>query len=262
MIAQVKTFWSEMGWFANLLTIILSFVTLRTIIYNVYSKIRKFIITDRFYYSDFGSLISEKVNNWDPESLKSKKICIVDDNPENYPITYLKDSGFNIHDIQSLSLAEMDNLLKYDLLILDITGIVKEDPEQGGLELLRRLKEKDKDLLTIAASSKRFDPTLTEFFKLSDAQIKTPIEGVELEKKLLDILNLNFCPNRIAKHLDDITSGKQLDQKQKKNLLKISCKYIDKKISKQIFLQRTSNLSHLIDTRTLQHQLSILQEIL
>lgn len=139
---------------------------------------------------------------------------------------------------------------------------MKEDPEQGGLELLRRLKEKDKNILTIAASSKRFDPTLTEFFKLADSQIKTPIEGVTLEKKLLDMLNDSFCPTRIAKQLDDIISGKSLDHKQKKNLLKKSCEYIDHKISKQTFLQETSNLTHLIDTRSIQHQLSILQEIL
>lgn len=73
MIDSIKTFWSEMGWFANLLTILLGLITVGTIVYKTYITIKKVIINNRFSYSDFGSFVSDKFNKWDPASLKRKK---------------------------------------------------------------------------------------------------------------------------------------------------------------------------------------------
>ncbi|MFA0524855.1 hypothetical protein AB4517_14840, partial [Vibrio sp. 10N.222.52.C3] len=167
-----------------------------------------------------------------------------------------------ITSIESVSLANIEHLLSYNLLILDITNIVEEDPSKGGLTLLKKLKSRKPDLLTIAASSKRYDPTLTEFFKLANDQIKTPIESEALENKIKKVIDGKYSPDVAAKNLDGIISGKDLTFKQKQKIIDCSRDLIEMKISEKDFLKKTGKLSHLIDTRELTQQLNIVSAML
>ena len=205
-------FWSGLGWFANLLTIILGLCSVYQIIKVIYKFVKKNLSND-YVYSDVSSYLEAKqckgYNNVD------KSVVIVDDNPENYPVDYLRNVGFKVKVIESISLSDISQLYDYDLLILDITGIVVEDPVRGGLELLKRIKEVDPTKLIISASSKRFDPTLTDFFKLSDAQIKTPVSETVLENKINSLFKLKFCPQTTANILDKYIMGKNISPNDK-----------------------------------------------
>ncbi|MGQ4500254.1 hypothetical protein ACUIA4_17945 [Vibrio parahaemolyticus] len=243
---------TDMGWLSNLLGIVIPLGTGGLILYKYLKNKNK---NKKAEHSDFSSMLSEIFKGCTSKIYKTKSVAIVDDNPENYPIPYLNQSGYNITSIESVSLANIDHLLKYDLLILDITNIVVEDPKKGGLTLLKKLKSEKPDILTIAASSKRYDPTLTEFFKLADDQIKTPIEPEALEEKIINVLNYKYCPIAAAKRLDDSISGKDLSFKQKQKIISLSRTLIEGKISEEDFLKKTASFSHLADTRKLKDEL-------
>lgn len=262
MLEKAKNFFTDLGWLSNSFTIVLGVITSVSLIYGLYKLVKSFYKNKSFKHSDFSSFVADKFQSWNQESLKNKKIAIIDDNPENYPLDYLNDSDFSVKTIKSISLTQVNSLIEYDLLILDITGIVQEDLVQGGLELLKRIKNKKPDALIIAASSKRFDPTLTEFFKLSNMQIKTPIEGPELEDILIKELNKKYCPNVIAKKLDENISGKSLTAKQKQNLIRYSNEFLENKITKEQFLQSNASLSHILDTHLIKNHLLTLKDIL
>lgn len=250
-ISNLEQLGTNMGWFSNLMGIGIPLITLFLFLRAKISSRSK-----QKEYSDFSSMIADKLNSSRTDIYKTKTIAIVDDNPEHYPIDYLNRCGYRITPIESISLANVDQLFSFDLLILDITNIVVEDPKRGGLTLLKKVKSERPDMLTIAASSKRYDPTLTEFFKLANDQIKTPIEHGELEQKIVNVLNDKYCPNLAGKKLDDLISGKDLTFKQKQKIINLSVKLLDKSINKEKFLQKTSRFSHLADTREIQSQLS------
>lgn len=251
LISAFEQLGTDMGWFANLLTIGIPLTTLFLFLRTKVSSRCK-----QKEYSDFSSMIADKLKNSRTEIYKTKTIAVVDDNPEHYPIDSLNRCGYRITPIESISLANVDQLLSYDLLILDITNIVVEDLKRGGLTLLKKIKSERPDMLTIAASSKRYDPTLTEFFKLANDQIKTPIEHEELEQKIVKVLNDKYCPSLAGKRLDDLISGKDLTFKQKQKIINLSVKLLDKSINKEKFLQKTAKFSHLADTRKIESQLS------
>ena len=58
-------------------------------------------------------------------------------------------------------------------------GIVKDDPEYGGLKLIAELRKINPKQKICAVSSKTFDPTATEFFKQADNYKKKPMTSQE-----------------------------------------------------------------------------------
>jgi CheY-like chemotaxis protein len=233
-------FWLELSWFANLLTIVLGAYSL----YKVVMISLKFVsnkFSKEYVYSDVSSYLEAK--KYSSYNKLSKSVVIVDDNPENYPVDYLRDFGFTVKVIESISLSDISQLYNYDLIILDITGIVLEDPVRGGLELLKRIKEVDPTKLIISASSKRFDPTLTDFFKLSDSQIKTPISETNLENKINEMFKKKFCPQTTASKLDEYILGKNISPSDKSKLMTITLKYIEGVFSGPDFLKKCSWIS-------------------
>lgn len=255
----IKTFWSELGWLSNLLTIVLGAFTL----YGLYKGCKRWLTNKKEEFRSYGdmqSFIASKVNEF--ESIKSKKIVIVDDQPENYPMQFLQRSGFNVTPITSISLTNYKHLLDYDLIVLDVTNIVEEDMKRGGLELMKRIKNDNPRKPVIAASSKTYDPTLTEFFKLSDKQIQTPIKDQAIEKVITETLNEFYSPKVKAREIDDFLTGKGLDQNQKSKALKFGYKYIDKKIDEVALIDLCAKITHKIDTHKYKLLLNHLSESL
>lgn len=255
----IEKFWSDLGWLANLFTIVLG--TFTSI--GLYKVCKRWLNSKKEEfrtYGDMQSFITSKINN--SESIKSRKIAIVDDQPENYPIQFLQRSGFNITPIKSISLTNYKHLLDYDLIVLDVTNIVEEDMQRGGLELMKRIKNDNPRKPVIAASSKTYDPTLTEFFKLSDKQIQTPIKDQAIEKVITETLNKFYSPKVKAKEIDEFLTGKGLDQNQKSKTLKLGYKYINKKINEVALIESCAKITHKIDTHRYKSLLDHLSESL
>lgn len=250
-------FWTELGWLANFLTILLGLIT----IYGIYIKIKSWLDSKKYKntpHADMQSFVYYKKNN--QNNLRSKRIAIVDDQPENYPTAYLQLSGFNITCITSVSLANYKYLLDYDLIILDVTNIVEEDMRRGGLELMKRIKSDNPRKPVIAASSKTYDPSLTEYFKLSDKQIQTPIKDQKIELALTETLEKFYSPNSIAREIDNFLTGKGLKQDQKSKVLKLGFRYIDKGISEENLIKLCTKTTHALDAHKYKEMLDHLSE--
>ena len=255
----IKTFWSDLSWLANLFTIMLGLFTLCGI-YKGYKLWFAKKREDFRSYGDMQSFIDSKVN--ETESIKSKKIVVVDDQPEHYPLSFLQKSGFNVTSITSISLTNYRHLLDYDLIILDVTNIVEEDMKRGGLELMKRIKHENPRKPVIAASSKTYDPTLTEFFKLSDRQTQTPIKDQSIEAIITETLNRFYSPHLKAREIDDFLAGKGLDHNQKSKALKFGYRYINKTIDEVTLIESCAKITHKIDAHQYKLLLTHLSESL
>lgn len=243
---SVINFWNGLSWIANLLTIILGLITTTSLIIGL----KKWLSTHNKKiqpHADMTSFISSSITSKTPD-IKSKKIVIVDDQPENYPIAYLQKSGFNITSITTVSLSNYNHLLNYDLIILDVTNIVEEDMKRGGLELMKRIKGENPQKPVISASSKTYDPTLTEFFKLSNKQIQTPINEQKLERIIIETLQESYSPLSTAKEIDSFLTGKGLSQRQKSKILNSGFKYLGKAINEETLIRRCTQAAHSIDS--------------
>lgn len=198
---------NSLGWFANLITIgipvsgIILFL-LKKPRQWILKKIRKAKLSMQ-YHTIFEFIQRQGLENKSYISTKELNILILDDEPQNYPIEYLRNCKYKINHREEISLSNIDEILDFDLIILDITGIVKEDKLKGGFELLKRLrKEKPLGQAIIAVSSKRFDLSVADFYEMADVKIKTPIEGIEMEEVLEQAMKLKFNVLELAKKLD------------------------------------------------------------
>ena len=106
-------------------------------------------------------------------------VAIVDDQPLDFPIDELTLAGFNISSFTQVHLVDIPKLASYDIVFLDIKGIVKDNPEYGGLILIAELRRINPTQKICAVSSRTFDPTATEFFKQADSQKKKPLTAQE-----------------------------------------------------------------------------------
>lgn len=208
---KIIDYLNSLGWISNIITIgtplFIFFLFIskkpRKWIIRCFKKTKSSIIYHSIYEFIQKNFYTQK-ESIDPKDLK---ILILDDELGNYPLEYLNDSNYNIESKEKISLSKIDGLLKYHIIILDITGIVEEDLNQGGFELLKRLrKNKPYGQAIIAASSKRFDMSVAEFYKLADKKIKTPIESIEIEAVFNEVANLKFSINDISKYVDELIS--------------------------------------------------------
>lgn len=119
------------------------------------------------------------------------KIVIVDDEPESFPVEYIRNLGFIVEVFEEISYADCEKLTKYDLVILDVMGVVKEDYEKGGAKVINFLKKQRNLLPVIAVSSGRFDAELNEYFKSSNDVLNKPIDEYKL-KQTIEALKKEF----------------------------------------------------------------------
>lgn len=260
MLEEFSKFWNEAGWLANFLTILLGIITIVGMIYPVFRK-----ITTSRQKNSCSSILNYVKTNYSYNSvdvLKKRKIAIVDDQPENYPVDYLRESGFNINVYESVSLANYSFLESYDLIFLDITNVVKEDPQRGGFELMKRVRSEMESVITIGVSSKRFDPTLAEFFKLANEQSKTPISEKECEDLILRTLEKHYSPQHISGEIDSLINQSMVTQKQHLKILKVVTKYLNKDIDGDKFYSLLAGLTRNLDIYRLQKKCQSLKAVL
>lgn len=236
---------NSLGWIANIITIStpLSIFILKKPRVWLAKKFKKKKVLMQ-YHCIYEFIQKEAYSQKGSVNPKDLKILILDDELEHYPIDYLKDSNYNIECKQKISLSKIDSLLKYNIIILDITGIVEEDLNKGGFELLKRLKErKPYGQAIIAASSKLFDMSVADFYKLADKKIKTPIDPIEIEAVFNEVVKLKFSINDIAKSLDELIQ-KEVDKNIKEEILSFSILFLQGEYSASEFKLKISPYLH------------------
>ena len=107
--------------------------------------------------------------------------------------------------IASLGLGDVPTLLAYQCVLLDINGVLVEDPKRGGLEILKRLKAATGPYV-VAVSSKGFDITMSEFFMLADQRLKKPIPQAEVEGIIESAYQTRYSAVDAARRVDAAAS--------------------------------------------------------
>lgn len=194
MLNSIVTFWEGQSALANFLAVAGVSVTITLAAWRFWKgkwKRAKFVsITD---------WASRNVHY--PNSAKALKIVVVDDAPIDYPLDTLRQLGYSVTSINSLSLAEVPSLLRYDCVFLDIAGVLIEDPIRGGLEILKRIKIPNGPFV-VAVSSKGFDITVSEFFMLADQRLKKPIPAVDVEGVIENAYRQRYSAQYAAERID------------------------------------------------------------
>jgi CheY-like chemotaxis protein len=168
----------NLGWLANALGIIAFCWGVILLVNRVLNRRADGQDLSRFYTNDLDA-------SWDPSFAKKFAVtAIVDDKPADFPSTALRAAGYKIEVVKSVSLTELDELAMKDVLFLDIKGIVKDDPERGGLHVIEKLRERNQFQKICAVSSQTFDPTATAFFKKAEDQRIKPLTEFECQETI------------------------------------------------------------------------------
>jgi CheY-like chemotaxis protein len=126
------------------------------------------------------------------------RIAIVDDQLQDFPINDLKSDGYQVQTYRHVQLANIQSLASYDIVFLDMKGIVKDDPDYGGLKLIAELRKLNPQQKICAVSGQTFDPTATEFFKQADDYKKKPLTAQECKTVIDSFIVESFDPSKLA----------------------------------------------------------------
>ncbi|WP_211608149.1 hypothetical protein [Paraburkholderia nemoris] len=129
-------------------------------------------------------------------------LAIVDDQMADHPIAYLKKIGFKPKTYKKFSLARIDELRGFDIVILDVANVIEEDMQRGGLEMIKRLKSQLPAPIVIAVSGKQYDPTVHQYFVLADVVLDKPINELEIEDALTQLLDERLSLTGLATQID------------------------------------------------------------
>lgn len=202
LITSAKSTFDGLGWLANLIGIGTALIGVSFFLF----KYREAI----FGTSTFYKLTTKQIKSkWhDSESIrKIAEVAIVDDNLNDFPIDELRKAGYRVKTYKQVALNDITRLAEYDVLFLDIHGIVKDDIEEGGLKLLPKLRQTNPRQKICAVSSKTFDPTATAFFKQADDVQKKPVNAQKCQEVIDALAAEKLNPTSLAAHLDKETEN-------------------------------------------------------
>jgi hypothetical protein len=189
-----------MGWVANAVT--LGGVAL-AVLALFRSKLRDWIGT-----TSFAALAGKRFRRgWTDQDRRAiADIAIVDDDPGDFPISELKADGLRVKAFKQVRLNDLGPLAEYDIVFLDMHGVVRDDVTEGGLRLIGRLLEANPRQRICAVSSKTFDPTAMSFFRQAHDVKRKPMTAQACSDVIGVFLREKLDPVRLALHLDSVTS--------------------------------------------------------
>lgn len=142
------------------------------------------------------------------------RIAIVDDEIDDFPIQYLRSLDYKVSTFESISLDDVDKLISFDMIFLDVKGVVQEDLETGGAKLLKLIKKAKPSVMVIAVSSGKYQLNLNSFFENSDDVLNKPIREENIERSISELIGSNIDIDTMAeKLLDMIICSKSKQEK-------------------------------------------------
>lgn len=256
----IKEFWNSLGWLANAIEIVMAVGLLA----SLYITVCRAISSQRRLskYKNISDYVEENIKKPHETMIKIKresKIAIIDDNLSDFPVDYLRRAGFNVDVHTEVSLAQIQQFEGHDVILLDIVGVVAEDKHSGGLELIKRIKSFSTRPAVIAVSGKRFDPTVTDFFKLADDVLKKPISEKVCEERIVAVLEKRLSPLKAAQDVDAYASAAVLDAKEFVGVKKELVSYLDGHIGPANLRKRLARKYGLNDVGELINRLDVIR---
>lgn len=238
MLNRIVELGESISWLAN----ILGLLGLSTPLFAIYKWRHRMI---NFFglekYKNIKQFLSEKgiVQAVDEKSIR---IAILDDQPSDFPVEYIKNKGLNVSIYDTVSLANYKSLFDFDILFLDMKGLVKENPENGALELLKRLKASVNSPYVVAVSKATFDPTVSSYFKMADDTAKKPIDEMKFDALWDEYISGEISIDENANIIDNELGGRQISSKISKKAFGALFLYLDKVIDSERLKNKIDNL--------------------
>lgn len=244
MLQEIKVYFESLSWAANML----AFVPIFGGAFWLYKKWEK--IVNWFGKRKYLSIADHIASNLENYSFDNKKvkIVIVDDNPDDFPLDYLRDTFGQVTVHEKISLSEASKLIGYDLIFLDMMGVVKEDIKYGGLQLLKKIKELPDSPIVVAVSGARFDTTAIDYFKSADDVLKKPLTEIKCEEVVLDLLREKLSPYKSADVIDSEIMAKSRNEREKRKINDLFFSFLDGKINGEVLKSELLNSYRQLDT--------------
>lgn len=137
------------------------------------------------------------------ETIKSLSSILVIDDHEVPFLVAMQSEGWRVThwtDVRSLRDIEQG---KYDLIFLDIQGVGVALGDDEGFGVLKRLKQTVPGLPVVAYSSKRYDATSVEFWKLADETMLKSAGAITAMDKAESLLRKCWSADRLISDLQN-----------------------------------------------------------
>jgi DNA-binding response OmpR family regulator len=125
------------------------------------------------------------------EIRKRARLLVIDDQDFPYGVLFHRD-GYNLdtwHDVEKL--AELDDG-KYDLVLLDLQGVGRQDSAEQGFGILKYLKRRCPTILVVAYSNAEWGLKYQEFVRLADAVFPKSADYLEFKARVDALLAERF----------------------------------------------------------------------
>jgi CheY-like chemotaxis protein len=149
------------------------------------------------------------------EIKKRARLLVIDDNDFPYQSLFERD-GYVLE-----KWSDVDDLQKvesgyFDLLLLDLQGVGRQQSTEQGLGILRHLRQTSPALVIIAYSSADWPLKYQEFFRLADAVLSKSSDYVDFKRKVDELLqerfSLGFYVNRIKALVGPLEDSAKLEK--------------------------------------------------
>lgn len=133
---------------------------------------------------------------------KSLTCVVVDDKPEDFPAEFLRGMFKSVFFETKVSLNDARRLSEFDVIFLDVAGVVVEDLQRGGALLIKDIRSLRSDGLIISVSSKKYDVEVTDYFEIADIRIRKPVQAATVQQQVMAHLRNEAGPMVIAHRID------------------------------------------------------------
>jgi CheY-like chemotaxis protein len=247
MLQELKTYFEGLSWAANMM----AFLPILGGAIWIYKKWEKIVVWfGRRKLVGVKDYMAVNIPNHIFDN-KKVKIVVVDDNPDDFPLDYLRNTFGQVTVFDKISLSEASKFIGYDLIFLDMMGVVKEDPKYGGLQLIKKIKALPDAPIVVAVSRARFDPTATEYFKIADDALKKPLTEMKCEEVVLDLVKEKISPFKLADIIDSEIAAKSKNDREKNKVNTLVFSFLDGKISMDVLRAELLNSYRHFDTSLL-----------
>lgn len=227
IMRDIIQFFNEAGWLAN-------FLGIASFIGGCFAIFARFV-RPRLAAARLDQVVPADFDRrWNDAMAKAiARVAIVDDQPADFPTAELKADGYQIQTYRQVTLATTAQLAQYDIVFLDMKGIVKDDPEEGGMKLIAELRRLNPAQKICAVSSKVFDINATEFFRQADDAKKKPLTAHECRSVINEFLSELFSTSVLR--ATAIEAGSTLTRPLRTDVLTQLKKFVAKELSLEQF---------------------------
>lgn len=177
-----------------------------TVIGAVGVTVWRFAKSRRCEFSSLNNYISKRFGMGDDLLVKTAKIMtcvVVDDEPVDFPLEFLRGFFASVSVETLVSLNDARRLADYDVIFLDVAGVVSEDLSRGGAVLINQIRGFRKSGIILSVSSKKYDIEVTDYFANADIRLRKPLQAASVRQQIMAHLRNEAGPAALASYIDE-----------------------------------------------------------